>query len=198
MSTPTRVYAPLLLSSCFPHQYPGPGSRKKTPLPPQDEMFHPVARHAPAQRGGGHPLGPAGPAPVSLPENRHKRVPDDPQYDSARRSPSPPPPQPRLPPAERGDYDRGRARWSKPHTNGPSQTDSRITHESTRGGRGHDVSMDVDGPPLPRSSDPPVKQIPPRRPALQDEVPRYPRAMLNSDNDGPPRGIPFAPSSSFD
>ena len=53
--------------------------------------------------------------------------------------------------------------------------------------------MDVDDASLPRSSDPPIKQIPPRQPALQDEVPRYPRTMLNSDNDGPPRGIPVTP-----
>ena len=186
MSTSTRVYAPLLLSSYFPLRYPGPGSRKRTPLPPQGEAFHPGTRPAPAQRGGGHPLGPASQAPASAPKDRHtsRIVPDGP---SARRSPSPAPPQPRPPPADRGDHDRGRSGWSKPHANGPLQKDSRISHESSRG-RAHDVAMDIDDAPLPRSSDPPTRQIPPRRPALQDDVPRYPRAMLNSDNDGP-RGI---------
>lgn len=128
-------------------------------------------------------------------ENRHTNriIPDDALRDSARRSPSPP--QPGHPPAERGDRDRGRSRWSKLYANGPSQMGSHVTHESSRG-RGHDVAMDVDDAHLPRS-DPPAKQIPPRRPALQDEVPRYPRAMLNSDNDGPSRGIFTAPPYSF-
>ncbi|KAH0834701.1 hypothetical protein J3R83DRAFT_10232 [Lanmaoa asiatica] len=161
-----------------------PESRKRTPLPPQGEVFRPGARPASTQRSGGYSSGPTGPAPASVAENRHTSqiVPDDTQRDLTRRSPSPPPP----PPAERGDRDSGRSRWSKLHANGPLQMDSQITHESSRG-RAHDAAMDVDDAPLPRSSDPPVKLIPPRRPALQDEVPRYPRAMLNSDNDGPPR-----------
>jgi hypothetical protein len=110
--------------------------------------------------------------------------------DSARQSP--PPPQPHPPLVECDDLDLGHSRWSKQHANGPSQMGSR---ESSRG-RAHDVAMDVDDIPLPRS-DPPTKQIPPRRPALQDDVPRYPRVMLNSDNDGPPRGISVAPPCSF-
>lgn len=157
-------------------------------------MFRPGTRPAPTQRGGGgYPLGPAGSMPASVPENRHtsRTVPDDTLRDLARRGPSP-----QLQPgplrAERGDRDRGRSHWSKPRANGPPQMDSQITHESSRG-RVHDAAMDVDDALLTRSSDPPTKQNPPRRPALQDEAPRYPRAMLNSDNDGAPRGILVLP-----
>lgn len=190
MSTSTRVYVSLLLSLYSLDGHSGPGSRKRTALPSQNEVFRPGVRPAPAQRAGGYPLGPAGQAPTSVPENRliSRVVPDDTLHDLTRRSLSPPQPQPCPPPVERDDRDRGRARWSKPRANGPSQMDSQTTHESSRG-RAYDAAMDVDDVPLTRSSDPPTKQIPPRRPALQDEVPRYPRAMLNSDNDGPPRGI---------
>lgn len=169
----------------------GPGSRKRTPLPPQDEAFFPGPRLAPGPRGGGPPSGPA------VPENRHagRVVIDDALCDSAWRSPSPPPPEPRPPPAERGDHDRGRSRWSRPQPNGPSHTE-RNMHESARG-RARDNAMDVDDAPLPRSSDPPPKQIPPRRPAIQDDVPRYPRAMLNQDNDGAPRGMSVVSLCSF-
>lgn len=153
-------------------------------------MFRPGARPGPVQRGSGYPSGPAGPAPASAPQNRHtsRIIADETLHELTRRSPSPP--QSIPPPAERDDRDRGYSRWSKPHANGPSQMDLHSTHESSRG-RAHVVAMDVDDAPLPRSSDPPAKQIPPRRSGFQDEVPRYPRAMLNSDNDGLSRGIPF-------
>ena len=169
--------------------YSGLGSRKRIALPPQNEV-RPGARQAPAQRGSGYSSGPAGTALASTPPNRHlsRIVPDDVPRDSARRSLSPPLPQSGPFLAERDDRDRGRPRWSKPHSNGPLQLDSHTTLESSRG-RAHDVAMDVDDVPLPRSSDPPAKQLPARRSALQDEAPRYPRAMLNSDHDGPPRGI---------
>lgn len=196
MSTSTRVYAPLLLSLSFPLRYPGPGSRKRTPLPPQDEVFRPGTRAAPTQHGGGHhPPGPGTPVSASVPENRptSRLFLDGTPRDSARRSPSPLS-QPGPPPAERSDRDRGRSRWSKPHANGPSQMDSHVTHESSRG-RAHGVAMDVDNVLLSKSSDPPTKQIPPRRPTLQDDVPRYPRAMLNSDNDGLSRSMFVAPCS---
>lgn len=137
-------------------RYSGSGSRKRTPLPSQGAAYRPGTRPAPVQRSAAvYPPGPVGLALVAAPENRHtsRSILDEPSRDLRRRSPSP---QPQLDyPAERGDRDRGR--WSNLHANGPS----RPTHEFSRG-RVHEVAMDIDKSPLPRSSDAPTRQVPPR------------------------------------
>ncbi|KAG9311862.1 hypothetical protein JVU11DRAFT_8114 [Chiua virens] len=172
----------------LPHSIFRTSIKKRTALPPQDEVFRPAARPPPVQRGGGHPIPTATSAPATVPETRHtsRKALDDMPRDSARCTPSPPP-QLGPSPTERGDRDRGRSCWPKPHVVGPSQMDSHTMHELSRG-RAHDIAMDIDDPPLPRSSDPPTRPVPPKRP-LQDDVPRYPRAMLNADNDGLSRGL---------
>jgi hypothetical protein len=190
MSTSTRVYASLLLSLCFSLRYPGSESRKRTPLPPQSEAFRPGSRLGTLQRDSGYTSsGLAAPAQASAPpreiRSANRAAPSDGPRDTTRHTPSPTVPQVDLPTAERSD--RARSRRSKSSANGPMHMDSYFPPESTRD-RDRDVAMDVDDAPPPRSSDPPPRHSLPKRPVTQDEVPRYPRAMLGADGDGTLRG----------
>ncbi|KIK81285.1 hypothetical protein PAXRUDRAFT_195341 [Paxillus rubicundulus Ve08.2h10] len=167
-------------------------SRKRTPLPPQSEAFRPGSRLGTLQRDSGYGLsGVIVPPQASAPSPReirsgHRAAPGDGPRNTTRHTPSPTVPQADLPTAERGDG--ARSRRFKPSANGPMHTDSYFPPESTRG-RDRDVAMDVDDAPPPRSPDPPPRHSLPKRPVTQDEVPRYPRAMLGADGDGTSRGI---------